>query len=154
MENVPLEKRLYVEEISSNKISIALRNVRYRADEFAVGVLVSSNFTRDVTLHARVSFNPRGMRGMYRHTIVRIELVEYLQLAIAEFLTSANPRDGDAHGLFVCRIATYIFASTRQYVETHRRTINKMQRPDIMEAIRVALHKIPSRRHIVRLKYI
>lgn len=35
----------------------------------------------------------------------------------------------------------------RHHMETHERTINKMQRPDIMEVISVALHKIPPRRH-------
>lgn len=69
-------------------------------------------------------------------------------LRIAECLTSweSESRTGNVRGLFVCRIAC-TSSQARHYVETHRRTINKMQRPDIMEAIRVALHKIPYRRH-------
>lgn len=67
---------------------------------------------------------------------------------VAEFLTSGNlstMRMSVAYS-FV-GLHAYTSSRARHYMETHERAINKMQRPDIMEAIRVALHKILSRLH-------
>lgn len=69
-------------------------------------------------------------------------------VSVSEFLISGNlSTTGMSVAYSFVGLHAYTSSRARHYMETHERTINKMQRPDIMEAIRVALHKIPSRRH-------
>lgn len=85
--------------------------------------------------------------GTYIHIYHReSKLIEIVP--VTEFLTNGN-LNATGMSMVYSFVGLHVCTSSRarHHMETHERTINKMQRPDIMEAIRVALHKILSRRH-------